>query len=120
MRDRIVYMQQVQRLGLRHFNHLRRQRQRVRRMVKQRIGRDLDFMKINSLMMLGQPDGHGVADEMYLVPARRQLDTEFGSHHARTAVGGIAGDSDFHGPSWLRDCTSRRPRAATCSLRLRR
>ena len=120
MRNRIVYMQQVQRLGLCHLDHLRRQRQRVRRMIEQRVRRDLDLMKINPLVMLGQPNRHGVADEVHLMPARRQLDTEFGSHHARTAVRGIAGDSDFHGPSWLRDCTSRHARAATRSLRLRR
>ena len=120
MRNRVVHVEQVQRLRLRHLDHLRRQRQRIRGMIEQRVSRHLHLMKIDPFVMLGQPDRHGIADEVHLMPPCRQLDTEFGSHHARTAVRGIAGDSDFHGPSWLRDCTSRHARAATRSLRLRR
>jgi hypothetical protein len=41
-------------------------------------------------------DGRGVADEMDVVSARGKLLAEFGGDDAGAAVGGVAGDADFH------------------------
>jgi hypothetical protein len=37
-----------------------------------------------------------VRDEMYLMPAAGETQAEFRGHYARTAVGRIANNADFH------------------------
>jgi len=46
--NRVVYVQKVQRLGFENFEHFCSQRQRVRRMVEQRIGGDFDFVEMDA------------------------------------------------------------------------
>jgi hypothetical protein len=58
-------------------------------------------MKINILVRRVQPNGHRVADEMDLVTAGSELDSEFGGHHTRPAVRWVTCDPDFHGPSMI-------------------
>ncbi len=109
MRNRIVHVQKIESVKLRHFRHARGQRQIVRRIVEQRITGDVHFVIVNVGMQFGQPDGLGVGNEMDFVPALRQFQTQFGGHHAAAAVGGIAGDPDLHAgpfarqPAWLSD-----------------
>ena len=96
MGNRVVNVQQIERGCFGNFGHFGRQRQRVRRMVEQRIRGDFYLMKRDAVARSAEANGHRVADEMHIVPARGQFDAEFGGHHAGTAVRGIASDSDFH------------------------
>ena len=98
-------MQQIERRLLGHFSHLGCQRQRVRRMIKQRVRRDLNLVEKDPIARAGQADGHGIADEMNLMAASGEFDAQFGGHDARTAIGRVAGDPDFHG---LRESEARR------------
>jgi hypothetical protein len=89
-------MEQVKRRLFGDLGHLSRERQRIRRMIEERVSGDLYFMKKNPLACPAQADGHGVTDEMDLVPACREFDAELGCNHTGTAVGWVAGDPDFH------------------------
>lgn len=91
-----MHMQQVQRFCLEHFQHFGRKRQRVRRVVKERIARDFNFMEKNVGIVQVHPDRRRVADEMNIVSARSQLLAKFGSHDAGAAISGITGYADAH------------------------
>ena len=65
-------------------------------MIKQRISGDFYFMKENVCVGLAQANGHCVADEVNFVASRSQFNAEFGGHHARTAIGRITGNANFH------------------------
>src|SRR5439155_20241644 len=83
-------------LGLEHFEHLRRKRQRVRRVIEQRIGRDFDFVKVN--MWIGQIHANRrcITDEMNIVTACGQFLAELRRHDAGAAISRVAGDADAH------------------------
>ncbi len=57
MRDRVVHVEQIERFGFDNFDHLRGERQRIRRMVEERVGGDFDFVKMDmrslALMRMG-------------------------------------------------------------------
>jgi len=95
----VMHVQQVQRGLFRHFVHTGGKGERIRRMVEQWIGGDLDFMEINPLVSFAQPDRHGVTDEMDFVAARGQLDPQFRCYHSGAAIRRIACDADLHGTS---------------------
>ena len=96
MRDGVVDVQQVQVVALGHFGHARGQRQRVGRVLEQRVGRDLDLVVVDARSARVEPDGVGVGDEVDLVAAVGQFQAQFGGDDAAAAVGGITGDSDLH------------------------
>ena len=106
MRDRVVNVQQVQVLGRRHVVHHGSQSQRVRRMVKQGVVHDFDFVEMDALPRFGHPHRNGVADEVHVVAAGRQFQAQFRCHHAAAAVRRVTRDANFH----LRDfgCAARR------------
>ena len=68
MRYRVMHMQQIQRLGLKHFKHLGRQRQRIRGMVKQGIRRHFDFMKMGMRVVGIHADWRRITNEVNIVP----------------------------------------------------
>ncbi len=96
VRNRVVHVLQVKIVQLGNLSHARGQRQIVRRIIEQRIPRHFDFVIVNVGFLAAQPDGLGIGDEMNLVAALGQFETEFGGHHAAAAVGGITGDPDLH------------------------
>src|SRR3984885_6321800 len=97
MRDGVVDVEKIKRHPVEDLAHLGCQRQRVRRMIKQGVSRDLNLVKKYPIACASQADGHGVADEMNLVAASGEFDTELGRDHTGTAVGWVAGNPDFHG-----------------------
>ncbi len=101
VRNGIVHVQQVQVVQLGHLGHARRQRKVVGRIFEERILRDLDLVKVNARMRLGEPDRLRVGDEMDLVSAIGQLNAELGGHHSAAAIGGITGNADPHGSPGL-------------------
>ena len=95
VRDRVVNVQDVELLVRRDLRHLRRQRERVGRIrIEQRIRRDRDLVVVNALVQKIQPRGHRVADEVHVVAAPRQRESELRGHDAGAAESGVAGDSD--------------------------
>lgn len=106
-----MHVQQVELRLLGYFTHLGRERQRVGRMIEQRISGDLYLMEKNPLARSGQANGHRVTDEMNLVAARGELDAQLGGDHTGAAVRRVASDSDFH--------ADRRPRRSEPKRRRR-
>jgi hypothetical protein len=71
-------MKNVEAMGLPHFRHLHRERQRVIGTRKDGGVTDGDLMKMNPRQGEIEPDWFGVAEEMNLVPTRRQLSAKRG------------------------------------------
>src|SRR5215472_13385184 len=97
MRNRVMYVQQVERFRFKHLEHFCRQRQRVGRMVEQRIAHDFYFVKMNSFTVGIQPDWGSVTDEMNVVAARGKFDAKLRGHDAGAAVSRVASDANAHG-----------------------
>src|SRR5271169_6185492 len=96
MRNRIVHMQQIEFVKLRNLSHARRQRQIVWRIFKQRITRDLDLMIVSVGFRSGQANGLRIGNEMNLMAAASQFQSQFGGHNSAAAVGRITGDANLH------------------------
>lgn len=89
-------VEEVEGFGLEDFQHFGGERERIRSVVEEGVGGDFDLVKMDVRVVRIHADGRRVADEMDVVPARGQFLAEFGGDDAGTAVGGIAGDADFH------------------------
>ena len=96
MGNRIVNVQQIEVVIFRDLRHARRQGQRVRRKFKQRIVRDRDLVKMNSLFATAESKRLRVRDEMNVVAAIGQLDSQLRGDYATAAIRRITGDADFH------------------------
>ncbi len=96
VRNRVVYVQQVQIFRFGYLHHFYRKRERVGRVVEQGIARNLHFVEMNSVVGVGQAYRRSVADEMNLMPAHGQFHSQFGSHDARAAVSGVTCDPYLH------------------------
>src|ERR1022692_4857304 len=96
MRNRVVHVQHVQLVALRHFRHPPGQRQAVRRVLKERIVRDLHLVIVDARGIRVQTDRIRISDEMDLVPARGQFHSQFGGDNPAAAVSWIASDADVH------------------------
>ena len=97
MGNRVMDMEQVQRLSFKYFEHLRGKRQCIRRMIEQGIRRDLHLVEEDMWIVQIHADRRGVAYEMNIMATRGKLLAEFRSNDAGTAVSGIAGYADAHG-----------------------
>ena len=73
MRNRVVNVKQIQVFRLRDRRHFRRERQRIRLMLEQRIRHHLDFVKTHSLVKFGQTSRQSGSDEMDGMAARGKL-----------------------------------------------
>ena len=97
MRDGVMYVQQIEIVALRDLGHARRQRQQVGRVLEQRIAGDLDFVIVDARNAGIEADRIRVGDEMHLVAAIGQLESELGGDDPAAAVGRITCDPDPHG-----------------------
>ena len=91
-----MHVQQIERLRFKNFQHFGSQRQCVRRVVEQRVGRYFNLVEMNMRIVGIHANRRRVADKVHVVIARRQFRAEFGGHHAGAAVGGIASYADAH------------------------
>ena len=112
-------MQQIEVVIFGHFRHARGQRQRVRRKFKQWIIRDRDFVKMNSLFAAAEAKWLRVGDEMNVMAAIGQLDSQLRGDYAAAAIGGITGDADFHMRSLSACIDAGRRRAGYLFLRFK-
>ena len=76
---------------------------RIWRVLEQRIGGDFHLVVVDPGCIRIEPDGIGIGDEMNLMPAQGEFEAEFGGDDAAAAIGGIAGDPDFHVRLGLRE-----------------
>ena len=114
MRDGVMHMQQIEILVFSYGRHLRRQRQRVRLMLEQRIRHHLDFMKTHALIQFSQPRRQSRGDEMHGVPALGKFFPELRAHNAAATIGRIDCDADIH--ERMRVCSGRELEATTTGV----
>src|SRR5581483_963872 len=96
MRDGIVHVQKVEFIDLRHFGHAGREGQVIRRVIKQRVVGNFDFVIRDIWLRLSEPDWWRVSDEVYLVPAMRQLYSDLSHNFGASAKRRIGCRSNFH------------------------
>src|SRR5437879_5014221 len=101
MRNRIVHVEQVQRVDFRDFCHARGQSEIVWRILKKRILRDDHFMKVNSRMVFNEADRLGIGDEVDVVSALGELNTQLRRDDSAATVCGITGDTYLHKCSYV-------------------
>jgi hypothetical protein len=101
MRNGVMHVENVERFGLKDLEHFGGERQRVRRVVKERVGNHLYFVKMDALTVEAQADRRSIANEVDVVAARGELDAELGGDDAGAAVSGVASDADAHGGCFL-------------------
>src|SRR5437868_399477 len=111
MGDGVMHMQQIEILVFSYGRHLRRQRQRVRLMLEQRIRHHLDFMKTHALIQFSQPRRQSRGDEMHGVPALGKFFPQLRAHNAAATIGRIDCDADIH--ERMRVCSGREREATS-------
>jgi len=92
-------MQEIEPLAFSNLRHARGESEGIRRIVEQRVVRDFDFVIVDTRRVGIETDGIGVADEVDLMAAMRQFETELRGDDPATTLGGIAGNADAHAPS---------------------
>jgi hypothetical protein len=100
MWDRVMNVKQIEFVQFRNLSHTSRERKIVRRILKEWVVRNHNFVKVNVRMRLRQADRLRVGDEMHLVTALGEFDAKFRGHYSAATVGWITGDADSH--SWSR------------------
>src|SRR5438552_5666384 len=96
MGNGIVYMQHIQIVILGYFDHSRRQRQTVGRILEQRIGGYFHLVIMDARDAMIQTYRICVRNKMNFVAAVCELETELGCDDAAAAISGIASDADLH------------------------
>ncbi len=107
-RDRVgngvVHVEKIELVELRDLGHAAGEGEVVRRVLEERVVGDGDFVEEDAVLTAGEAEGLLVGDEVDLVAAGGKLNAELCGDDAGAAVGGVAGDADFHrgGPGWQR------------------
>src|SRR5882724_10709823 len=96
VRDGVVYVKQIQILGLRHRGHLGCERQSVWLVLEERIRHHLHFMKAHALVKLREAGRQGGRDEVDCVAACCQLLAQFRADDATPAVSWINRYANVH------------------------
>ena len=94
VRDRVVDVEELEAVLARHLGHLHREREVVRRVLEQRVARDVHLVEADVLLEVAEAERQAVGDEVDVVAAARELLAELGRHRARAAHRRIADDPD--------------------------
>ena len=89
-------MENIERFRLENFQHLDREREGIRGVVKQRIGNHRCLVKVDSRVVGFHPDGRGVGDEIDVVAARGELLAKLRGDDPRATVGRVSGNANTH------------------------
>src|SRR6202035_4623578 len=84
--DGVVDVQHVEAVVARHLDHLGGERQRIGRVLEERVTRHDHLVEVELRGDEGEPRGEGVADDVDLVAALGQGHGELGRHDAGAAV----------------------------------
>lgn len=98
--NRIVDVEQVEVVFLGDFRHAGGESQAVRRVLEERVVRDFDLV-IDDIRAVVEADRVGVGDEVDLVAAVGEFESEFGGDDSAASVGWVASDADSH----ARECS---------------
>src|SRR5579863_2595969 len=96
MRDRVVDVQQIQVIQLRNLSHTCRQSEVIGWIIEKWITRNLDLVIVDIRFRSSQADRLRVGNEVNVVPALRQFQTQLRGDNATPTIRRIAGDSDLH------------------------
>jgi len=95
-----VYVHQLELLAQRDLVLLDGQRERIGRVLEQRVVGGHDLVEGHALgEPAPQPERAGVRDEVDLVAAPRELEPQLGGDGSGATVGGVAGDPYAHASS---------------------
>ena len=95
VRNRVVRVDDIQRLCACNLHDFVGQRQQVLRLAEERVRRRLDPMK-RQPGLIAQPERRLAADDVDLVPALGERRRELGGDHAAAADRRVADDTDVH------------------------
>ena len=98
VRHRVMRVHDVEMLVPRHLHDLVRERQQVLRLAEQRIRRGLDAMKGEPGLEAAEPERRIAAQDVDVVPARRERLPELGRDDAAAADRCVTDDADPHLP----------------------
>ena len=96
MRDGVVTMQDIELMIAHDLVHAHGECEVIRRILEQRIASDIHLVKPDPRQKTRQAKRLLVRDEVYLVTASGERNTEFSRHGARATVRWVAGDTDLH------------------------
>ena len=91
-----MHVEEVESFVDHHLVHAHGEREVVRRVLKERVAADVDFVEVDARQEYGQAERQLVRDEMHFVTALGERDAEFGRDRAGPAVRRITGDADLH------------------------
>ena len=89
-------VEQVELVVLGHLRHARGQGQIVGRVFEKGVIGDRHLVVEDAFFAPGKAERLRIGDEVHLVAAGRELNTEFRCDHATSAIGRITGDADLH------------------------
>ncbi len=92
----VVNVKQIELVIFGHLGHARSQGEIVGRVLEEGIIGDRHFVIENTFFAPGEPERLRIGNEVHLVAARRELNTELGRNHSAAAIGRITRDADFH------------------------
>ena len=99
-------MQDIELMIAHNFVHAHRKREVVRRVLKEGIAPDIHLVEPHPRQEAGQPERLLIGDEMHFVTTGGEGDAQFRGDSARSAVGGITSNADFHAVLvWLKRFT---------------
>ncbi len=90
----VVDVKDIQRVELSDLCHTSGEGEIVGRVLEEGISRDGDFVKVDVGFATGESEGLRRGDEVDVVPAGGELDTELRSDDAGASVGGVTGDAN--------------------------
>ena len=93
--NRVVRVDDVERLRASDLDDLVGQRQQVLRLAEERVRRRLDAMK-GQPGLVAQPERRFTADDVHLMPALAQRRRKLGGDDAAASDRGVADDTDVH------------------------
>jgi len=96
VRNGVVYVQQVEVEVSGDLGHLGGQRQRVRRVLEQRVAVGIDLVEADvGQRVAPEARRQAAGDEVHLVAELGECDTQLRGDDAAAPEGGITGDADF-------------------------
>ena len=96
VRNGVVHVQQIELVIFSHLRHACGQREIIRRVFEEGVIGDRHLVIENAFFPPGEPKRLRIRNEVHLVAASRELNTQFGRNHPTAAISRITRNADFH------------------------